>query len=324
MIDGRRGQRKRKRTPAGEAQERPAARRIARIALGARLHRIGVTANQITFLGLLVAGVTAWLLGRGHLWIGVALITFGGLMDALDGAVAKAAGTMSKRGAFLDSVADRIGDGLIFGGVSWYFLASHHPKLALLPFAILGASAVVSYERAKAESLGFVAKGGLMERAERLIMLGVGLFFQSFVSFALVGVLWILLALTTFTAMQRFVKVWRQATAELPPPVVSPAVASAARWRTGRVESRWRGWREASLDPSSMRGARRARPLASRWRSRRQAEPLANRVRRVLEADRLGPRAARSARAARHAQARPKTDRRPMGRGLRSRFDQTR
>lgn len=201
MIDGRRGKRKRKREGGDTVQTRPAAR-VARIALGARLHRIGVTANQITVLGLLLSCVTAVIVGRGYLWVGVLLITIGGLMDALDGAVAKAAGTMSKRGAFFDSTADRVADGLIFGGVAWYFLAGHHPKFALLAFAILGMSAVVSYERAKAESLGYVAKGGLMERAERLIMLGVGLFLQAFVSFALVAVLGLLLALTTFTAME--------------------------------------------------------------------------------------------------------------------------
>jgi CDP-diacylglycerol---glycerol-3-phosphate 3-phosphatidyltransferase len=326
MIDGRRGQRGRKKEAAGEGQERPP-RRLARLALGARLHRIGVTANQITVLGLLLSCVTAVTVGRGYLWIGVILITVGGLMDALDGAVAKAAGTMSKRGAFFDSTADRLADGLIFGGVAWYFLAGHHPKYALLPFAILGMAAVVSYERAKAESLGFVAKGGLMERAERLIMLGGGMILQAFVSFALVAVLGVLLALTTFTAMQRFVRVWRQATAELPPPAVPPAVAIVGSWRTGRVESRWRAWREASLDPSSLASARRARPPASRWRARRQAEPLSSRVRRVLEADRLGQRAARSARsnrAARNSQAPAKAARRPAGRGLRSRFDQTR
>jgi CDP-diacylglycerol--glycerol-3-phosphate 3-phosphatidyltransferase len=323
MIDGRRGQRRRKKQADDGAQERPP-RRLARFALGARMHRLGVTANQITVLGLLLSCVTAVIVGRGDLWIGVVLITVGGLMDSLDGAVAKAAGTMSKRGAFFDSTADRVADGLIFGGVAWYFLASHHPKYALLPFAILGMSAVVSYERAKAESLGFVAKGGLMERAERLIMLGGGMILQAFVSFALVAVLGLLLALTTFTALERFVRVWRQATAELPPPAAVPATVGVAPWRTGRVESRWRAWREASLDPSRFAGARRARPPASRWRARRQAEPLASRVRRVLEADRLGQRAARSARAARNGQARAKTDRRQAGHGLRSRFDQTR
>ena len=96
-------------------------------------------------------------------------------MDTLDGVVAKAAGTASNKGAFFDSVADRVSDALIFGGVAWYFASGSDPRLAVLPFAIFGVSAVISYERAKAESLGYDAKGGLMERAERLILLGVAL-----------------------------------------------------------------------------------------------------------------------------------------------------
>ncbi len=77
--------------------------------------------------------------------------------------------------------------------------------------AVLALSMLITYERARAESLGFQARGGLMERAERLVLLGVGLAFD-----ILVPVLWIMLALTAITAVQRFVKVWRQATPERP------------------------------------------------------------------------------------------------------------
>jgi CDP-diacylglycerol--glycerol-3-phosphate 3-phosphatidyltransferase len=73
--------------------------------------------------------------------------------------------------------------------------------------AVMGVSATISYERAKAESLGLQAKGGLMERAERIILLCVGLLFDS----VLVPILWVMLVLTSITAIQRFVKVWKQA-----------------------------------------------------------------------------------------------------------------
>ncbi|HEV2361779.1 MAG TPA: CDP-alcohol phosphatidyltransferase family protein [Acidimicrobiales bacterium] len=325
MIDGRRGRRSAN-GASDEGSGEPRKSILARIALGSRLHRLGVTANQITVLGLLLAGVTAVVVGRGYLLAGVVLITVGGLMDSLDGAVAKAAGSTSNRGAFLDSTADRVADGLIFGGVAYYFIAGHHPKLALLPFAILAASAVVSYERAKAESLGFVAKGGLMERAERLILLGIGLAFH----FALIFVLWTLLVLTAVTAVQRFVKVWRQATAELTgasqaeEPVPATLATAGPRFRAGRVESRWRAWREASLRDGTA-AARRARTPASRWRARRQAEPLASRVRRALEADRAGQPHARTARSARPPrQARTSGGARSSIRGLGRRFDQSR
>ena len=79
----------------------------------------------------------------------------------------------------------------------------------MLVLVVLALSMLITYERARAESLGFVARGGLMERAERLVLLGVGLAFD-----ILPPVLWIMLVLTAFTAVQRFVKVWRQATPE--------------------------------------------------------------------------------------------------------------
>lgn len=300
MIDGRRGQNEEEASAEGSHVEPPAPKHKGP-GLGARLHRAGVTADQITCLGLALAALTAVLIGAGQLLIGVALITIGGLMDFLDGSVAKAAGSSSKRGAFFDSTTDRVADGLIFGGVAWYFAAGHHPKLALLPFAIFGAGTVVSYSRAKAESLGFVGKGGLMERAERLILLGVALAFH----WVLVPLLWLLLGLTLLTAVQRFAKVWVQATAEMRGEATGPKTA-ASIWRTGKVESRWRAWREASRSGAAPgAAARRARTPASRWRARRHDEPLATRVRRVLEAERLGPRGARDRRAPRSKPVRP-------------------
>ena len=140
------------------------------------------------------------------------LLILTGLHDLLDGPVAKASGTSSVRGAFFDSVTDRVADALILGGVAWYLVSTHPGHLVLLPFAVLGATSLVSYQRAKAESLGISAKGGLMERAERMILLGIGFLSPSF----LVPVLWVMLALTMATAVGRFVKVWRLAEAPVP------------------------------------------------------------------------------------------------------------
>jgi CDP-diacylglycerol--glycerol-3-phosphate 3-phosphatidyltransferase len=147
--------------------------------------------------------------------------------------VAKASGTAGPRGAFFDSVSDRVTDALLLGGVAWHLSTTHTGRIAVLPLAVLGASMLISYERAKAESLGFDARGGLMERAERIIALGVGLLFDSI----LVGVLWLMLALTLITAVQRFVKVWQQAS-------VTKPTAQASRWRARRAarptERAWR------------------------------------------------------------------------------------
>jgi CDP-diacylglycerol--glycerol-3-phosphate 3-phosphatidyltransferase len=279
MIDGLRGRRR-------QREQRAGARRLsaAGARLGSGLVGLGVSADAVTVTGILSAGATAVVVALGHLLIGAALLTFGGLMDTLDGVVAKAAQTASPRGAFLDSVADRVADGVIFGGVAWYLIVHGDPRLALLPFAVLAASAVVSYERAKAESLGYHAKGGLMERAERLILLGAGLVF----SVALVPILWVLLGLTVVTALQRFVVVWRQASQPLAGAdgavdASQGRLGGSRTWREGRVDSRWREWREARV------GRRQSAPLLRPWRAsavrraqdRRSPEPMTTRLRRV-------------------------------------------
>jgi CDP-diacylglycerol--glycerol-3-phosphate 3-phosphatidyltransferase len=193
--------------------------------VGSDLSRTGITADHLTLLGAIMAVAAALAIANGALRLGVLLLAATALPDALDGAVAKATGTSSPRGAFLDSVADRFTDSVLLGGVAWYLSSTDGERMVLLPFALLAASTLVSYQRARAESLGFDARGGLMERAERIMALGVGLLFD----WALVPVLWIMLVLTAITAAQRFVKVWRQAGA---PIVVSPARSA---WRSRRL-----------------------------------------------------------------------------------------
>ena len=107
-------------------------------------------------------------------WFICLLLT--GIPDALDGAVAKAAGTASVRGAFFDSVSDRVTDSLLFSGIAWHLATEEPGRIMMLPVALMATAMLVSYQRAKAESLGFDAKGGIMERAERFIVLAVGLF----------------------------------------------------------------------------------------------------------------------------------------------------
>jgi CDP-diacylglycerol--glycerol-3-phosphate 3-phosphatidyltransferase len=175
--------------------------------VGQLLRRTGMSPDHLTILGILFAIAAAFSIAQGALRGGLILVILAALPDMLDGALAKAAGSASQRGAFFDSVVDRVTDSLLFGGVAWFFASEKSPHLALLPMAIMGVSSLISYERAKAESLGLYAKGGLMERAERIIVLCVGLLFDSL----LTPILWVMLALTVATAIQRFVQVWRQA-----------------------------------------------------------------------------------------------------------------
>ena len=175
--------------------------------VGKALASIGVTADILTLSGVLLAIGAAILIGAAHLELGFVFLVFSAIPDLLDGPVAKARGTSSARGAFLDSVSDRVSDLLIALGLSFYFLHTGHIYLSVLPFGIYGAASLISYQRAKAESLGFDAKGGLMERAERVISIAFGLLFSQI----LVLVLWAVLVLSVITVGQRFVKVWIQA-----------------------------------------------------------------------------------------------------------------
>ncbi len=205
--------------------------------IGAHIKRTGVTANHLTTTGLVMAMAASFSIAQGWLRAGLLLLVLTAVPDVLDGAVAKASGTASPRGAFFDSVIDRVSDALLLGGVAWYLASTQPGRVAVLPLAVLAASMLISYERAKAEALGFDARGGLMERAERLIALGFGLLFESL----LVPVLWVMLVLTMVTAVQRFARVWRQASA----PQVQPL---AGRWQARRVaRSTHRTWRRQAI-----------------------------------------------------------------------------
>ncbi|HWF15046.1 MAG TPA: CDP-alcohol phosphatidyltransferase family protein [Acidimicrobiales bacterium] len=245
--------------------------------IGQALHRHGITADVLTATGLVSASATAVLVATGHLHWAIVLLIVTGLHDLLDGPVAKAAGTASVRGAFFDSVTDRVADAVLMFGASWYLLNRGEGHLALLPMAILAVTSLVSYERAKAESLGLQAKGGLMERGERMFLFGVACL--SAVIF--VPVLWVLLVLISFTAIARFVKVWNAASGR--DAVIRRRIEA---WREGRVDSRWRAWRE-SREPAAGRphhlGVLRTTSGApvGRWRARRQ-ESLSSRSGRTL------------------------------------------
>jgi CDP-diacylglycerol--glycerol-3-phosphate 3-phosphatidyltransferase len=201
------------------------------VPIGISLRRAGFSADIITMIGIVMATCAAVTIGAGYTRVGLLFLVLTGIPDALDGAVAKAAGSSSSRGAFFDSVSDRVTDAMLFGGVVWYLASNEPGRIMMLPVAIMALAMLISYERAKAESLGFDAKGGLMERAERFIVLAFGLLFPEL----LIATLWIMLVLTAITAVQRFVKVWRQASDERP---VRPR--QRRRPRRARTEPQWR------------------------------------------------------------------------------------
>lgn len=173
----------------------------------AALRWLRITPNQVTMAGTvlnLAAGALV-IAEPDHLyWAGIVFVV-AGLMDMLDGALARMSQKVTTFGAFLDSTLDRVSEGVILSAIA-YLLAVQGREIdvALVVLALLG-SVLVSYTRARAESLGVECKVGLMSRPERVILIAIGLFFN-----VLPYVIYIMLALTVFTVVQRVVHTYRQ------------------------------------------------------------------------------------------------------------------
>ncbi len=185
---------------------------------GRSFARMGFTANSLTALGIALSAVAAWRIADGAFLAGGLILTAGGVLDFCDGAVARARGTASRYGAFLDSVTDRFSDALVFSAFTWFYFrgpggsgvsADGDELMAGVALAAYGGSQLTSYIRAKAESLGYDCKTGILERAERLILLCAGLIL-GFVEIMLLAVA----ALSVVTVVQRLVHVARQARAD--------------------------------------------------------------------------------------------------------------
>ncbi len=172
-------------------------------AAGRRLAATGLRPAHLTFLGLLLTVAGAYLVARDLLVIGGSLVAVGSFVDALDGALARELGVAGPRGAFLDSVTDRVGETAMFAGVA--YLVASDPLLVTLALVGLGGSLVTSYLRAKAEASGVDGRAGLVGRAERVILYCAG------VMAGFVGpMLWVMAVLTWLTVVQRFVSTWRR------------------------------------------------------------------------------------------------------------------
>jgi CDP-diacylglycerol--glycerol-3-phosphate 3-phosphatidyltransferase len=176
--------------------------------------RVPLTPNQVTVVGLMLTFVAATLAAFGHLqWAGVVLI-FAGTCDILDGALARSTHTSYPYGAFLDSTLDRYSEGAIYLGLAAYFVGSGGPFqrwLVLATLAALAGSFLVSYVRARAQSLGFTCESGVFARPERVVVTVIGLIFGGYVLYAVV---FLLAALTNWTALQRIREVWLQGRAQ--------------------------------------------------------------------------------------------------------------
>ncbi len=151
-------------------------------AIANKMVALGITANMITLLGFFVNLIATFYFATGHLITGGILILFGGSFDMIDGAVARAQRNLRASGALLDSVIDRYSEGFLFLGALIYFYSLESLLGIVLAFGAWFGSILVSYVRARAEGLQITCKVGLMQRPERIILLGTGTLIQ--------GVLW--------------------------------------------------------------------------------------------------------------------------------------
>ena len=175
-----------------------------RMAVARVLGFLGFSPNGLTILGYLVHLPVMYVLATGRLQLGGVLVALAGLIDTLDGALARETGQNSQFGAFLDSVSDRYSEGtVLFGLFLWYLGTGARLELALIFIALLG-SVMVSYTRARAEALGFECKVGLLTRLERVGLVAVGLVVQR-----VQLMLWAMAIFTNVTAIQRIYHVWR-------------------------------------------------------------------------------------------------------------------
>jgi CDP-diacylglycerol--glycerol-3-phosphate 3-phosphatidyltransferase len=195
---------------------------VVRLAL-----RLRLTPNTVTVLGLLLTLLAATLIASGSLLVGAAILTVGSLLDAVDGALARARGGGTAFGGFLDSTLDRAGEAILYMGVAGYYLrTAPDPTLPVLAaFVALSGSFMVSYSRARAEGVGFHASVGLAPRTERLVLIIVGIALAGLgLGAALIGAITIIAALTVATLIQRIWHVWRLAEQ----PRIAPATGERA------------------------------------------------------------------------------------------------
>jgi CDP-diacylglycerol---glycerol-3-phosphate 3-phosphatidyltransferase len=175
------------------------------------LLRLGISPDAVTLIGALgvVAG-TVWFGARGQFAVGALFVLGFALVDMVDGAMARARGHGTRFGALLDSTMDRVSDGAVFGVVAyWYASEQELPSVAAALICVV-ASQVVSYVKARAQSLGIACDVGIAERPERLVLVGLGALATGLgIGWALPAALWLLAVLSLITVAQRVLHVRR-------------------------------------------------------------------------------------------------------------------
>jgi CDP-diacylglycerol---glycerol-3-phosphate 3-phosphatidyltransferase len=173
---------------------------------GLFFNRIGLMPNTMTILGLVGNAVGAYFLAQGQMTLGGLFILAMGPVDALDGTMARLRGEPGKFGAFVDSITDRYSELVIFGGLLFYYLQQGDTLASLLVYLAASGSVLVSYVRARGQSLNFDTKIGVLTRVERYLVLAPALL----LNMPMIAI-WIIAVFANITALQRIVDVRRMA-----------------------------------------------------------------------------------------------------------------
>ncbi len=198
----------------------------------------GVEPNFLTFLGLVINIVAAYLFAKGRFPAAGGVMILAGLFDMVDGRVARAQGRVTRFGAYFDSVIDRYSDVGLYFGLLIYYASVNRFRYAILVGVAMAGSVMVSYARARAESLIPECKAGFWERPERIVLLILGALANK-----MAPALWLLAIGPNITVIHRIVHTWREAKAghfvEVVP-INAPEVSSVKPQETAGVESQAR------------------------------------------------------------------------------------
>ena len=182
---------------------------------------LGVNPNLLTFVGFLITLLAAWFLAEGRFFDAGIVIIFSGIFDMLDGRVARVTKTVTRFGAFFDSVLDRYSDMALFLGLLIHYARIQQTTYLVLAGIVMMGAVMTSYTRARAESLIPLCKVGFMERPERLVLLIIGALFNR-----MAPVLWVMAVMSNLTVIHRIVHTWKQASRKSPAKQPEPAASS--------------------------------------------------------------------------------------------------
>jgi CDP-diacylglycerol--glycerol-3-phosphate 3-phosphatidyltransferase len=174
------------------------------------LSRTGLTPNTLTIMGFLVSVAASVVVAKEYLLLGGVLVLFSGVFDLFDGSLARAKGQSTKFGALLDSTLDRLAEAVVLMGLLILYLWQSSTWEPLLIYITFVGSVSVSYVKARAEGLGLKCEVGIFTRAERVIVLALGLILSHWIDGAVLIALCILAALAFVTVLQRLIYIQQQ------------------------------------------------------------------------------------------------------------------